>query len=355
MRKAVMLVLVALFAMAIIMGGWAQQKKSLFQGSPNEVYYFVDFLSTSGEYWPSVYEGFKLCAAQLGVETAYAGTTEYDVNKEVAAFNQVVAKNPAGIALCPMIPDPFVDPINKAMDKGIPVMTWATDSPASKRFAFITSDNVKEGYAAADAVAKAIGGEGEVFCTENPGQLNHEIRVKSFKERIEKNWPKVKVVATIPTNIDMNKAFTGTKTLLQAHPNIRGEFSPETQSALGCAQAAQESGVDLKVFSCDVTEATLDMIMKGQLLGVIEPNVVVQGYMSMLYLYLAKHQLVDPINGWKETGKPFGFSLPFADNGLDVVTKENAKYFYLKEYMKSRNVKGINESAQQMKRPSLQN
>ncbi len=105
MRKAVMVVLVALFAVAIVMGGWAQQKQSLFQGSPKEVYYFVDFLSTSGEYWPSVYEGFKLCAAQLGVETAYAGTTEYDVNKEVAVFNQVVAKNPAGIALCPMMPD----------------------------------------------------------------------------------------------------------------------------------------------------------------------------------------------------------------------------------------------------------
>ena len=76
-------------------------------------------------------------------------------------------------------------------------MTFATDSPQSKRFAFITSDNVQEGYAAADALAKAIGGKGELAATENPGQLNHEIRIRSFKERIAANWPNVKVVTTL--------------------------------------------------------------------------------------------------------------------------------------------------------------
>ena len=83
--------------------------------------------------------------------------------------------------------------------------------------------------------------------------------------------------------------------------------------------------------------------------GAIQPNVVIQGYMSMMFLYMAKHQLLDPMNGWKETGKPWGIYLPFVDNGLDVVNKDNAKYFYTKNYLKARNLKGVEET--RSKRP----
>jgi ribose transport system substrate-binding protein len=353
MKRTVLVLLVAVFTLATVLGGFAQQKPSVFQGSPKEVYYMVDFVS-GVEYWVGVYEGFKLAAAQLGVDTVYTGTPEYDLNKELSVYNQVLAKNPAGILACPMVPDAWVDPINAAIDKGIPVMTFATDSPQSKRFAFITSDNVKEGYAAADAICKAIGGKGEVAATENPGQLNHEIRIRSFKERIATNWPNVKVVATFATNQDMGKANTGTRTMLQAHPNIRGIFTPEASSGLGCAQAAFEvSKGDIKVITSDINESVLDMIQKGEMFGAIQPNVVMQGYMSMMFLYMAKHQLLDPMNGWKESGKPWGMYLPFVDNGLDVVNKDNAKYFYTKNYLKARNSKGVDESAQNMKRPSL--
>ena len=352
MGRTVLVVLVAVFTLATVLGGFAQQK-SVFQGSSKEVYYMVDFVS-GVEYWVGVYEGFKLAAAQLGVDTVYTGTPEYDLNKELTVYNQVLAKNPAGILACPMVPDAWVDPINAAIDKGIPVMTFATDSPQSKRFAFITSDNVKEGYAAADAICTAIGGKGEVAATENPGQLNHEIRIRSFKERIEKNWPNVKVVATFATNQDMGKANTGTRSMLQAHPNIRGIFTPEASSGLGAAQAAFEiSKGDIKVICSDINESVLDMIQKGEMFGAIQPNVVIQGYMSMMFLYMAKHQLLDPMNGWKEGGKPWGIFLPFVDNGLDVVNKDNAKFFYTKNYLKARNSKGVDETAQQMKRPSL--
>jgi ribose transport system substrate-binding protein len=333
MRKAVLVALVALFALATVVGGFAQQK-SVFQGSAKEVYYMVDFVS-GVEYWVGVYEGFKVAAAQLGVDTVYTGAIKYDLNEELDVYNKVVAKSPAGILACPMVPDAWIDPINAAIDKGIPVMTFATDSPQSKRFAFITSDNVKEGYAAADAICKAIGGKGEVTATENPGQLNHEVRIRSFKERIA-------------TNQDMNKANNGLRTVLQAHPNVKGVFTPEANSGLGCAQAAWDlSKGEIKVITADINESVLDMISKGEMFGAIQPNVFIQGYMSMMYLYMAKHNLLNPMNGWKAEGRPWALNLPFVDNGLDVVNKDTAKFFYTKNFLKALNSKGVEESAQQ--------
>ena len=59
---------------------------------------------------------------------------------------------PAGIYVHPMNADAFIEPINKAIDSGVPVATFAADSPKSKRRAYITSDNVNEGNVASDIV-----------------------------------------------------------------------------------------------------------------------------------------------------------------------------------------------------------
>ncbi len=165
-------------------GASSESEGLMFRGSEEETYYMIVMVS-GVEYWSPVYEMFKQAGKLLGVKTVFTGTPEYDLNKELAVFEQVLAKKPAGIFVHPMNPDAFIEPINRATEMGIPVVTFAADSPKSKRAAYITSDNVKEGYFAADAIAEELGGKGEVAVIENPGQDNHDLRVKSFVERIE--------------------------------------------------------------------------------------------------------------------------------------------------------------------------
>lgn len=328
------------------------EKRSVFEGDESEVYYMVTMVS-GVEYWVGVYEGFKLAAAQLGVDTVYTGTPEYDISKEIAVYDSVMSKNPAGIAVHPIEPSSFINPINRSIEAGVPVVTFAADSPESKRIAYITSDNVNEGYTAADAIAEAIGGKGKVAVTENPGQLNHEVRVKSFIERIETNWPDIKVVGSVATNQDTNVAFTGIKSIAQAHPDLGGVFTPEASSGLGAAQAALELGGKIKVMCVDINEPVLDMIHAGEMFGAIQPDVVMQGYLSMMLLYMAKHGLLDPMNGWDELDQ-LPIDIPVIDNGLDVVNQQNAQYFYTLDYLKSRGTKGTEERTKDMKRSFIQ-
>jgi ribose transport system substrate-binding protein len=226
---------------------------------------------------------------------------------------------------------------------GIPVVTFAADSPNSKRVSYITSDNVREGYFAADKIAELLGGKGEVATLQNPGQDNHDLRVKSFIKRIETKYPDIKVVAGAASNQDANKAYQATLTMAQAHPNLGAIFMPEATSAMGSAQAAKELGGKIKVLCCDVNEKVLDMIKEGVIWGALNPNQGVQGYFGMLFLYLAKHSdMIDPMNDYKRQGfNPM--QIPYADNGLALVTKDNADDFYWDKYLKRRGTKGIKE------------
>ncbi len=213
-----MVIGILIVSLMIFTAGSTFAEKSFFKGDPNETYYMCVMVS-GVEYWFPVYEMFKQAGQQLGVKTVYTGTPEYDVNKQLAVFEQILAKKPAGIFLHPMNPDPFIEPINRAYEMGIPVVTFAADSPNSKRVSYITSDNVREGYFAADKIGELLGGKGEVATLQNPGQDNHDLRVKSFIKRIETKWPDIKVVAGAASNQDANKAYQATLTMAQAHPN----------------------------------------------------------------------------------------------------------------------------------------
>lgn len=331
-KKSLGLTLViSLVALVVFVGGVSAQD-SPFVGNEDETYYMITH-DSGVEYWVTVFAGFKQAANDLGVNARYTGTPEHDAGKEITVFNQVVSQNPAGIAVAPVSSDPFVDPINSAIESGIPVVSFASDSPRSNQLVYVTSDNVREGQVAADYLAEAIGGKGEVVVTSNPGQNNHEIRIKSFIERIENEWPDIEVVGNIATNQDTSKAYTGLQQTAQAHPNIKAVFSPEASSGMGAAQAANELDTGIKVMCVDLNNSILDMIQDGKMFAAIQPDTVTQGYMSMLSLYLAKHNLIQPMNDWETNPDKYAIDIPVIDNGLDIVTQDNAEYFYSNKYL----------------------
>jgi len=325
--------------------------KPAFVGSQDENYYMVTFVS-GVDYWVGVYEGFKDAGRQLGVTTTYTGTPEYDINAQVTVFEQVVALNPAGIALCPINAEAFVEPIRRAREQGIPVMVFATDSPEADKIAYITSDNVIEGRMAADFIGEELNGEGEIAVLENLGQYNHELRVSSLIERLEESWPNIEVVARSNSRQDSEIAATSLQTMVQANPNIDFVYSVEATSGAGAGVAAKELGKDIKVLTFDASPDVIDMVKDDTIYAAIMPNVVQQGYWSMMTLFVYNHNLVDPMNDWEASGESI-VNIPYFDNGLNIVTKENADYFYTSNYLQKRDSKSFDESGHEMTNPDL--
>ena len=332
----------AVLASATLMSGAALAADNPFKCKPGEKY-VMNVMVSGVEYWFPVYEMFKQAGQQLGCETAYTGTPEYDVNKQIATFDQALAQNPAGILVHPMNSDPFIEPINRAIDQGTAVVTFAADSPLSKRISFITSDNTREGTYAADAIATKLGGKGEYAVLENPGQDNHDKRISAFIKRMEEKYPDMKLVGRAASNQDPTKAYQGLSSIIQAHPDLAAVFMPEANSAIGAAQASKENGGKVLVMCADVNANILDMIKAGEVFGSINPNQGMQGYMGFMLLWFAKHpELIDPMNDAKRSGfNPM--SVPFVDNGLSIVTADNADDFYWDKYLKRRGTKGIEE------------
>mgnify|MGYP001342056008 CR=1 FL=1 len=300
-----------------------------FGADSNEEYYMVTFLSGI-EYWKGCYKGFEAAGKLYGVKTIYAGAAEYDVNQAVTVFEQIIANNPAGIAVSCINPDAYKEPIQKAMDAGIPVVTFDADSPDSGRYSFLATGNVAAGETAAKYLAEALGGKGDVAVVTLPGQLNHEERTQGFVSKIESDYPDMKVVQTANGGGEQTTAAQAAAGILQANPSVVGLFCTDATSGVGAVAAITENNrTDVKIVSFDTDKGTLDAIKDGTISASIAQGTWNMGFWSFQMLFQLKHELINPTDGWKEKGiNPLP---PYIDTGVNVVTKDNVDAFYVSE------------------------
>ena len=323
-------------ALSAVVTSTLTQAEGKFTCKPGETY-IMNVMVSAHPYWVPVYEGFKQAAAAMGgCETIFSGTPDYDIAKQIASFEQDMVKQPAGILLHPMQADPFIEPINRAIDSGTTIVTFAADSPKSNRTAYVTSDNVAEAKFAAEEIVAQIGDSAEYAVLENPGQSNHDLRVTALIAYMEENYPNMKLVGRQASNQDSNVAYRAIASILQANPNLGAIWIPEAGSAEGAIAAVLEAKANVLVMHADITPTTLEHIKAGNIHMALSPNQGVQGFMGFIATWLGAHpELIDPFNDYKVSGfNPM--QIPYMDNGFSVITKNNANAFDLNAYMADR-------------------
>src|SRR5207244_9507290 len=87
---------------------------------------------------------------------------EEDAQKQAEAIEQLVLAGADGVAVSCSDANKLTDAINSAVKNGVPVATFDSDAPSSKRFVTYAIDDVKCGEQVMDELAKLMGGKGVV-------------------------------------------------------------------------------------------------------------------------------------------------------------------------------------------------
>lgn len=152
----------------------------------------------------------------------------------------------------------------------IPVIAVDRSSNAGEVASFVASDNVAGGKQAAEALAEAIGEEGEILILQGiAGSSASRDRGQGFEEGIAA-FPDIKVVGKQTANFDRTEGLNVTTNLLQANPNIKAIFAENDEMALGAIEAlGARAGEEVKVFGFDGTADGLTAVEDGKLEGTI--------------------------------------------------------------------------------------
>jgi ribose transport system substrate-binding protein len=112
--------------------------------------------------------------------------------------------------------------INNAVDKGVPVMTFDSDAPNSKRFAFYGPDDVAIGESVMNKLAEVMGESGQVaILGGNQDAPNLQKRVQGVKKAVQ-NYPEIEIVGEFYHPETAEAAIEVMLRTNEAYPNLKG-------------------------------------------------------------------------------------------------------------------------------------
>src|SRR6476646_7539881 len=153
--------------------------------------------------------------------------------------------------------------INDAVDRGVAVMTFDSDAPQSKRFAYYGVDDAKTGQQTMAELAKLMDGKCKVaILAGNQNAPNLQKRVQGAKDEAAK-YPGISIVGTFNHVETPQDAAAEVVRVNNAYPDIQGwamigGWPLFTRSLLTDLNPAK-----IKVVSVDALPAQLEYVEKG--------------------------------------------------------------------------------------------
>jgi ribose transport system substrate-binding protein len=141
--------------------------------------------------------------------------------------------------------------IDYAVGKGVPVMTFDSDAPASKRLAFFGTDDVECGAALAEHLGGLIKKGKVAIQSGTTGAPNLQERVRGAKETFAKKFPEIQVVDVFYCNDDVKKAIDDLASVTSAHPDLAGWVLVGGWALFGKDALKPIDPAKTKVVSCD--------------------------------------------------------------------------------------------------------
>jgi ribose transport system substrate-binding protein len=231
---------------------------------------------TTDAFYITMNKGAQAAADALGVELVFQGAPEFNPVLQVPVLDAVIARAPDAILIAPTDVTQLVEPLRKAHDAGIPVITVDTFIGTGKYqtgagdadfpLSYIASDNILGGRMAARALATAIGGEGKVYVSNvKPGISTTDQREEGFKAEMAENFPGVTVLETQFNDNDANKAASQLQGVFAREADLKGVFGANLFSALGAGTGVQQAGQtgNIKVVAFDAPGSIVDNIKTG--------------------------------------------------------------------------------------------
>src|SRR6185295_10216975 len=111
--------------------------------------------------------------------------------------------------------------IDYAADKGVPVMTFDSDAPGSKRKAFYGTDDLECGEKLAHYLGTQIQ-KGKVIIQTGTDAPNLANRVKGAQDCFKQHFPQIEVVQIYKCNDDLQKAIQQLAGAVSTYPDLAG-------------------------------------------------------------------------------------------------------------------------------------
>jgi ribose transport system substrate-binding protein len=253
-------------------------------------------------------KGAQRYAAEAGnIEVIYRGPDRADELRQKEILESFISQQVDGIAISVTNAAFLTSTINRAVDAGIPVVTWDSDAPESKRLAFYGVDDYQSGLIMGREAARLLDGTGTVAFLTSLGANNLQRRLDGARDAL-KEFPGITVVETYDIKEDSVRCAELIATGTNRYPDL-GAWISVGGWPVFTANALTPVPPTTKFVSFDTNPPAPDLLRAGKVQVLLGQKYFGWGSESVRLLRDIKKGQHPPS--------------PIIDSGVDLVTREN--------------------------------
>ncbi len=156
------------------------------------------------------------------VKEVHYTSSDGDVARNLANFEDLVAKGCDIIFVTPITPDNLIGVVDEAMEQGIKVIIHSSAIDSDNYTAYINTDDYEWGVKAAEYIAEAVGGEGKVAMINGIAGTGAAADTYAGAMSVFEQYPDIETLPEVYGDWDSSKTKIVMQDLLAAHPDIDG-------------------------------------------------------------------------------------------------------------------------------------
>jgi simple sugar transport system substrate-binding protein len=255
---------------------------------------FVNHVTNNTFFVPTI-SGIEDACRLLNCSYEWTGSGSNNASEMASAINNAVSAGVDGIATS-LIATSLRDPVDAAIDTGIPVVSYNADDPSTSRLAYVGQDLLRSGREMAHRIRSLIpdGGKIVVFVA-TPGSANLAPRVSGIEQSL--NGSNIEVHFQASGAAEAQEATTIGAFVGQHLDSYSGYFAVDGGSTAAVAQAIKDYSLQGRVLGggFDLTPNTQALLYGNYIQFAIDQQPYLQGFLPVMQLFL--HRAAQGLTG----------------------------------------------------------
>jgi len=222
----------------------------------------VTLLNKQDVFYQDLEAGMRDAADEAGIDLLVQ-SAEKDLAAQTAQVETFIVRGVDAIVACPVDSRGIAQVLQRAADEGVAVFTADIAADGVDVVAHVASDNVQGGRLAGEYLGSRLDGPAAVAVVDHPEVTSVQDRVAGFLEVVDAD-AELTLVARPSAQGRRDMALDVAASMLQAHPEVRGVFAINDETALGVVQALESLGrSDVIVVGYDAIPEAREAILGG--------------------------------------------------------------------------------------------
>ncbi|MDQ0111463.1 sugar ABC transporter substrate-binding protein [Paenibacillus harenae] len=197
---------------------------------------------------------------------------EANLEQQIRMMETMIKQSVDGIAIDPIDADALAPVIDKAIMAGIPVITFESDSPASKRLSFIGTDNYKAGEQMGQMLDQLLQGRGMIIVETGMAKMrNAHERLNGMLAYIEAQT-EIQVLEVKYNEGSDTVALSELEAMIDAHPHFDGFVAIDVISGSTSVLVWKAQGLNRYALTFGMMPEIAEALRNGQLTAALSQN-----------------------------------------------------------------------------------